>query len=299
MTRQLVREATIRTVRFSGTAEQALLADIFPSAGNAPLQLVVAVSSGAWRVGPRSEMVGWDHCLAHHGFALATAGYRRSTEEKVFPAKAEGIAAAVRHFAEEGGAHGVDPAQIALFGTSSGGHLAASVTPLERFPMLPIKALTGIYVIYNLFAQSRADHVLNAAPGDDFIERMLGCVPCDDQRLYHHASRKGRFPIARRCRSSGCAAPRPESFARTVGLFRPRLCGGHAFRSARSTCRGRRVTDFPKEIPPIRQIRRSGSHRTSFGSWDAACRLSLAAAPKAKRVHPCAALRPSAGVPKQ
>ncbi|GAA1826263.1 alpha/beta hydrolase [Agromyces salentinus] len=101
-----------------------------PDAPAAPLPVIVFVHGGGWRTGTRHEF-GPDvertfERMAEAGFAVASVEYRLS-DEAVFPAQVEDVAAAVRWVASEGPGLGLDPDRVVLWGESAGAALAALV----------------------------------------------------------------------------------------------------------------------------------------------------------------------------
>lgn len=100
-----------------------------PPAGPAPA--VIFIHGGAWLFGDRDgvgPMYMQDRPdtftdLAQRGFAVASVDYRMAGEA-VFPAQVHDIAAAHRFLVARAGEVGIDPARIAVWGESAGGHLA-------------------------------------------------------------------------------------------------------------------------------------------------------------------------------
>lgn len=85
--------------------------------------LIVWVHGGAWHSGSKANPpLG----LLDAGFALASVGYRRSVEA-VFPAQVFDIKAAIRYLRAHAEKYGYTAENIAIWGASAGGHLAALV----------------------------------------------------------------------------------------------------------------------------------------------------------------------------
>ncbi|MXN17900.1 alpha/beta hydrolase fold domain-containing protein [Pseudooceanicola sp. GBMRC 2024] len=175
-------------IRFGGSAEAPLLADLYCPEGPGPHPLVIAVCGGGWVRGHRRSLAQWGRHLADRGLALASIDYRKSDRGVAFPGNAEDVAGALRHFSQQGGALGLDPARIALLGVSAGAHLAALVTLSKAFDVPRPRALACIYGVYDLVAHWQSDLIGHARPGTDRTERMLGATPYDDPQLYHDAS---------------------------------------------------------------------------------------------------------------
>ncbi len=106
-----------------GTDRQKLdlyLPAVTPGAPARPL--VVWVHGGGWESGDRRGVKAKD--LVAHGVAVASVGYRLSQTAK-FPAQIEDVKAAVRWLRAHAGEYGIDPAHVAAWGLSAGGHLVA------------------------------------------------------------------------------------------------------------------------------------------------------------------------------
>ncbi len=93
-----------------------------PQAARAPL--VVYVHGGAWRAGSKSDVPVAG--LLDHGFAIASVDYRLSTQAR-FPAQIHDIKAAIRFLRAKSDELHLETKQIAIIGSSAGGHLAALV----------------------------------------------------------------------------------------------------------------------------------------------------------------------------
>jgi acetyl esterase/lipase len=91
---------------------------------------VVWIHGGGWEIGnPRADWTygDWTHVLARlaaRGYVVAAITYRFSHEAK-FPAAIQDVKDAVRFVRKHATEYGIDPARIAAWGLSAGGHLAA------------------------------------------------------------------------------------------------------------------------------------------------------------------------------
>ena len=176
------------TIRFGGTDEAPLLADLYLPNVDGPRPLVVAATGGGWVRGHRRTLAQWGAYLSARGFAMASIDYRRATHGPAYPGNAEDVAAALNHFAREGQAYKVDPQRLVLLGVSAGAHLAALVALSDRFTAPAPRGLIAVSGVYDLMVQWQHDLALNSPPGEDKIERMIGCTPFNDPQVYHDAS---------------------------------------------------------------------------------------------------------------
>ena len=88
------------------------------------LPLVIFIHGGGWESGDKSEDLAEDWTL--QGYAIASINYRYSSDA-IFPAQLQDGKAAVRWLRAHAAAYHIDPTRFAVFGESSGGHIAALV----------------------------------------------------------------------------------------------------------------------------------------------------------------------------
>lgn len=107
--------------------DRELHVDVFlPNPARATRRALLLVHGGGWRAGNKSNFYAMANKFAQRGYAVFTPEFRLSLEAK-YPAALVDINDAllwVKAHAEE---FGVDPAQIAIGGESTGGHMAALV----------------------------------------------------------------------------------------------------------------------------------------------------------------------------
>jgi acetyl esterase/lipase len=178
-----------------------LRGDLYLPAGEGPFPVLVNVHGGYWRRGARATFRYWGPYLAARGYAGFTVGYRLTRPGvKTYPEAVHDIRAAVQFVRGEAGAFKLDPERVALFGNSAGAHLAAMVAlagdeaplmgacPQDAHGSLStrVKALIGVYGIYDLAAMWRQSQIVN--PGDNLVQSFLGVAPMQDRRRYFDAS---------------------------------------------------------------------------------------------------------------
>ncbi len=103
-----------------------LLLDIYrPERQEGVLPLVVWVYGGAFRAGSKDDrQTAGATWLVNHGYAVAAFNYRLSQVAK-FPAQTHDCKAAIRWLRANAAQYGLDPARIAAWGASAGGHLSS------------------------------------------------------------------------------------------------------------------------------------------------------------------------------
>ena len=88
--------------------------------------LVVFVQGSGW--GPQNLYSSIPQLaeLAHHGYVVASVEYRPSTEA-IAPAQIQDVKTAIRYLRANASKYDIDPQRVAIWGDSSGGHMAALV----------------------------------------------------------------------------------------------------------------------------------------------------------------------------
>jgi len=160
-----------------------LKAHFYSPGGGGKSPTVIAVHGGGWRLLNLDNYRYLGPWLAERGYALLSVTYRLATpERKAYPEAVDDVRAALK-FARGEARLGIDAKRIALMGDSSGAHLAALVALTEKEP---VKAVIGVYGVYDLAAQWRHDQLTR--PRDHIVERFLGASLVDDRRVYFDAS---------------------------------------------------------------------------------------------------------------
>jgi acetyl esterase/lipase len=99
--------------------------DIYiPQNHDALMPCLVWIHGGAWLVGSKDGLAQEIDTLLHHGYVVASIGYRLSGES-IFPAQIHDCKAAIRFLKENGKKYKLDSSRIAVAGSSAGGHLAS------------------------------------------------------------------------------------------------------------------------------------------------------------------------------
>jgi acetyl esterase/lipase len=94
-----------------------------PHAMRGSVPAVILAHGGGWRSGDRAMEMPMALQLAGRGYVAATVEYRLSPEA-MYPAAVHDLKAAVRWIRAHAQQYGVDTTKVAVYGCSSGGHLA-------------------------------------------------------------------------------------------------------------------------------------------------------------------------------
>lgn len=98
---------------------------VYPSIGNPPHKVIVALHGGGWSSGNRkSASLKLIQMATQQGYAVINVGYRLSDEAK-WPAQLHDVKAAIRFIRANAKQYRFDTRNIVVWGNSAGGHLAS------------------------------------------------------------------------------------------------------------------------------------------------------------------------------
>lgn len=106
-----------------------------PANACVPLPVVIFFYGGGWLVGDKADVAPYVDGILARGFAIASVNYRYSYQE-IFPAQIHDCKGAIRWLKANAEKYNLDPARVAVFGDSAGGHLAALVGTSADVPAL-------------------------------------------------------------------------------------------------------------------------------------------------------------------
>ncbi|MCA9043249.1 MAG: serine hydrolase [Planctomycetaceae bacterium] len=151
----------IKDVEYASVDGNSLKLDLYlPAADNPPL--VVWIHGGGWRNGSKDRCpVTW---LTGHNYAVASISYRL-TDKAVFPAQIHDCKGAVRWLRAHAKEYGYSAKNLAVAGSSAGGHLATLLGTTSD-----VKELEG-NVGGNADCSSRVDAIVDFFGPVDFIQR--------------------------------------------------------------------------------------------------------------------------------
>lgn len=120
-----VEVTAVRDLVYAPPGDLAHRLDLYlPSPAREPLPVVVYIHGGGWLGGDKASGPDFVEHFANDGYAMASINYRLA-REAVFPAQLTDVQNAIRWLRANAATYGLDPDRIALWGSSSGGHLAA------------------------------------------------------------------------------------------------------------------------------------------------------------------------------
>lgn len=93
-------------------------------APGSPAPCVVWIHGGAWIGGTHNTVPAGTKALLQNGFVVASVEYRLATDA-IFPAQILDVKGALRFLKRNAATYRIDPARIATWGSSAGGHLSA------------------------------------------------------------------------------------------------------------------------------------------------------------------------------
>lgn len=172
--------------------------DLYLPESQQPLPCLVWIHGGAWLAGSKDELEVEIDMLLEHGYALASIGYRLSSEA-IFPAQIYDCKTAIRFIKENSAKYNIDSSKIVVAGASAGGYLAAlvgtsaSVKTLEDKNMGSANASSTVQAVIDFYGPTDflimddlpdicMDPMIHLDP-DSPESRLLGCniVDCSDK----------------------------------------------------------------------------------------------------------------------
>ena len=138
MPQEPAEETGTRNIDYAGTGHQRHTLDLyFPEeAGEKPLPLVVYIHGGGWMAGSKQEGRGFADVITATGqYAVASINYRL-IQDALWPAQIHDCKAAIRFLRGNAAKFGIHADQIAVMGSSAGGHLATLLGTSGREPEL-------------------------------------------------------------------------------------------------------------------------------------------------------------------
>jgi acetyl esterase/lipase len=178
-----------------GSASDRQVLDLYlPEAASGPVPVVVWVHGGAFMMGDKSDPQSLA-ALRAAGFAVAAINYRLSGTDQ-WPAQRDDVMAAVAYLRANATDLGIDPARIALFGASAGGHLVSTAgLTLAADPGTAVRAVVDWYGpvdFTTMDADMEATRITRATGRNDAADSpesaLIGATVADNPELARAAS---------------------------------------------------------------------------------------------------------------
>lgn len=121
-----------RNIAYTSDSTGTYAADLYSPDGTGPFPAMVLIHGGSWRSGNKSELKRLGEDLATHGYLCLSIDY--DVHPRSFPYSWQESRAAVVFLRQHAAEYKIDPARIAVLGTSAGGQLAALVALAPEGP---------------------------------------------------------------------------------------------------------------------------------------------------------------------
>ena len=182
---------TLRDIEYARFGNESLKLDLYLPEGKGPFPLIIWVHGGGWSSGDKSlSSNGVQVRQTTRGYALASINYRLSQQAQ-FPAQIEDCKAAVRWLRAHAAQYDLDPARIAAWGASAGGHLVALMGTSGDVAELEGEG--------NLDYSSRVQAVVDWFGPTDLLKMSADSLPFPCSLLDHDS------PFSPESRLVGCA----------------------------------------------------------------------------------------------
>ncbi|MES2694240.1 MAG: alpha/beta hydrolase [Verrucomicrobiota bacterium] len=146
---------------------------------------VIVVHGGGWDSGDRTQLPGFNHWLARHGYAVAAISYRLAPAHK-WPAQRDDVLQAIAFLKERAKALGINPTRLVLLGRSAGGQIAQTVGYTARDPAL--RGVVGLYAPSDLIFGYVNTHENDMLKSPALMRQYLGGTPDSARDNYESAS---------------------------------------------------------------------------------------------------------------
>lgn len=165
-----------RDIVYAKIGDRELKLDIYLPTAESPTKrpLIVWIHGGAWRAGTKEQTPILP--FVQQGYAGASIGYRY-TQEAPFPANVDDCKAALRWLRANAEKYNIDPARVALWGSSAGGHLVAYLGTTGDDPATRVQAVVDWYgptrVARMSHYPSAMDHDSPESPENQLIGALI------------------------------------------------------------------------------------------------------------------------------
>ncbi|PTX94511.1 alpha/beta hydrolase [Opitutus sp. ER46] len=150
-----------RDVEYGRVDDERLLLDVHQPDGNGPFPVAILIHGGGWSGGDKSgsnkpgdgaDITPWFALLLQAKYTLFSINYRLAPKHP-WPACEEDVETAIRWVKAHASEYQGDPARIALFGHSAGGHLAMYAAT-RTDPRVQVQAVVGFAPVTDLVSDT-------------------------------------------------------------------------------------------------------------------------------------------------
>ncbi len=193
-------------VVYSNIGDQPEHLDLYTPTGTPPpggWPVVLALPGGGWRWVRRSDLGQTVSELAKYGYVVAVADYAYSSGARgshVWPTNFEDVRQAVRWLKTNATKFGIDPGKVAVWGESSGAHLANLLGTDPDAPLINIRGIpTGgtapgqvsaaVQAVIDFYGPTDLTTLYAESPTDQpFLNTFIGGPPSKYPEQYQDAS---------------------------------------------------------------------------------------------------------------
>ena len=154
-----------------------------PRGASGPYPLLVYVQGSAWQSQNLYMNIPQLAGFARRGYVVASVEYRPSSVA-VFPAQLQDVKAAIRYLKTNATKYNLDPQRVAVWGDSSGGHMAAMVgvsegvaefnTPEYSAESSRVKAVVDFYGPTDIIQMSKFPSIMDHDAADSPESMLVG-----------------------------------------------------------------------------------------------------------------------------
>jgi acetyl esterase/lipase len=160
-------------VPYGGGPRGNLCVDLYLPAAAGPHPALLCLHGGAWLHGSPRQYESWGPWLAEKGYAVVAVEYRLASEvSPAWPGVWEDICLSLEWLIADAPSLNIDTGRIGAIGDSVGGLMAAMLS-LDQRTAPHIRAVVGVYGVYDLPEWWRVRKVLNGTE-DDPVGRLMG-----------------------------------------------------------------------------------------------------------------------------
>jgi len=177
-------------VPFSSENPAVRAIDVFLPGENANGCCIFFVHGGGWSGGDKKAWHGVMEHFCELGYVCSSANYHLSPDHK-YPRQVEDVRLAMSFMKARAQEYGFDPGRVAVFGSSSGGHLAAMLATIRADEQLGMtdevavrdtRPAAGVYLCTVFSVHDDPDRLVRAR------EAFLGATEREDPALISAAS---------------------------------------------------------------------------------------------------------------